>query len=180
MNKASSFSVEAGRSLEPRTAYAFRSGPIADVAVRMLKFHRDERGWLAELFREDELPADNLPVMAYVSQTNPGIVRGPHEHIEQSDFFGFMGPGDFRVKLWDARPQSPTFQNTMILVLGQSQPATLIVPPGVVHAYQNVSSFPGWVFNGPNRLFAGHGKKSPVDEIRHEHLADSPFVFEGD
>jgi dTDP-4-dehydrorhamnose 3,5-epimerase len=156
----------------------FLAGPIDDVIVRDLKFHSDSRGWLTELYREDEAPADALPVMAYVSQTAPGVQRGPHEHVEQSDYFAFLGPGDFWVKLWDARPESATFGRTMSVVLGESRPATLLVPPGVVHAYKNVSSYAGWVFNAPNRLFAGPGKRGPVDEIRHEDRPDSPYVFE--
>ena len=51
----------------------------------------------------------------------------------------------------------------------------MTIPPGVVHAYRNVSDIPGWVFNAPNRLYAGQGKQEPVDEIRHELAADSPY-----
>lgn len=32
-----------------------------------------------------------------------------------------------------------------------------------------------YVFNGPNRLYAGEGKKEPVDEIRHEVAPGSPL-----
>ena len=31
------------------------------------------------------------------------------------------------------------------------------------------------VINLPDRLYAGAGKKGPVDEIRHEDAAESPF-----
>jgi dTDP-4-dehydrorhamnose 3,5-epimerase len=51
----------------------------------------------------------------------------------------------------------------------------LIIPPGVVHAYKNVSSEPGLVFNCPNRLFKGPGRNDRVDEIRHEDDPASPF-----
>jgi dTDP-4-dehydrorhamnose 3,5-epimerase len=51
----------------------------------------------------------------------------------------------------------------------------LVVPAGVVHAYQNVGGVPGWVFNCPNHLYQGPGRKEAVDEIRHENLPDSPF-----
>jgi dTDP-4-dehydrorhamnose 3,5-epimerase len=51
----------------------------------------------------------------------------------------------------------------------------LIIPPGVVHAYRNVGSEPGLVFNCPNRLYRGPGKKEPVDEIRHEDRPDNLF-----
>ena len=47
--------------------------------------------------------------MAYISQTLPGIVRGPHEHNDQTDYFAFIGPSDFELTLWDARAESPTF-----------------------------------------------------------------------
>ena len=58
----------------------------------------DERGWLMEAFRSDEL--EFLPEMAYVSQTLPGVMRGPHEHRDQTDFFVFIGPGVFDLHLW--------------------------------------------------------------------------------
>jgi dTDP-4-dehydrorhamnose 3,5-epimerase len=52
------------------------------------------------------------------------------------------------------------------------------IPPGVVHAYRNVGTVPGLVFNAPNRLYAGHGKKEPVDEIRHEQASPGRFLMD--
>jgi len=75
---------------------------IADVLFRPLRQHADSRGWLVELYREDELAESLHPVMAYVSQTQPGVARGPHEHVDQTDYFAFIGPGDFELVLWDA------------------------------------------------------------------------------
>lgn len=117
-------------------------------------------------------------MMAYVSQTLPGVARGPHEHRWQTDYFAFFGPGDFKLYLWDARPNRPTCGNRQTLIVGQSNPQSVIVPPGVVHAYRNVSEVPGLVFNAPNRLYAGWGKKEPVDEIRHEDRPGSPFLLD--
>lgn len=148
---------------------------IADVLVRPLARHTDGRGWLVELYREDELADALHPVMAYVSQTQPGVARGPHEHVDQSDYFAFIGPGDFELLLWDARPQSPTFGTHTRTLCGESNPCGISIPPGVVHAYRNVSKVPGWVFNAPNRLYAGRHKREPVDEIRHESDANSPY-----
>ena len=82
---------------------AFRDGPIDGVTFRPLAPHKDHRGWLIELYREDELPAEQHPVMAYVSETLPGVARGPHEHVDQTDYFAFLGPGEFLLYLWDAR-----------------------------------------------------------------------------
>ncbi|MBU0985233.1 MAG: dTDP-4-dehydrorhamnose 3,5-epimerase, partial [candidate division Zixibacteria bacterium] len=58
---------------------------------------------------------------------------------------------------------------------GENTPRAVLVPPGVVHAYKNIGTTDGVVYNAPNRLFAGEGRKSPVDEIRHEDDPDSPF-----
>lgn len=156
----------------------FRKGSIDGVIVRPLARFDDARGWLIELFREDELPAPAHPVMGYLSQTLPGIVRGPHEHSEQSDCFAFIGPGDFRLYLWDTRADSPTAGNRQTLLVGESNRQSVVIPPGVVHAYKNVGQVPGLVFNGPNRLYAGEGRKHPVDEIRYEDRPGSPFVMD--
>ena len=148
---------------------------IKDVIVKSLRKHTDDRGWLFELYREDELPETVHPVMAYISQTLPGIVRGPHEHNDQTDYFAFIGPSDFELTLWDARAESPTFGAKSKNIYGASNPCAVTIPPGVVHAYTNIGDQPGWVFNGPNRLYAGHGKNGPVDEIRHELDPESPY-----
>lgn len=134
---------------------------------------QDDRGWLTELFRSDCLEFNNLPQMAYVSQTLPGVVRGPHEHRQQSDLFCFIGPGDFELILWE-KLSNGSYEERY--TLGESKPAAVIVPPGVVHAYKNVSAYPGIVFNAPNKLFAGPGRCYPVDEIRHENELNSDFI----
>ncbi len=148
---------------------------IHGVEVRPLSRHSDERGWLIELFRRDEMDAADVPVMGYLSATLPGVARGPHEHRDQADFFGFAGPSDFELYLWDNRPTSPTYLRHVRFVAGESNPATVLIPPGVVHAYRNVGDVLGFVFNGPNRLYRGEGKQAPVDEIRHEDDPTTPF-----
>jgi dTDP-4-dehydrorhamnose 3,5-epimerase len=113
--------------------------------------------------------------MTYVSSTLPGVTRGPHEHSDQTDGFAFPGPSDFRLFLWDTRPDSPTHGRRWVGTVGTSNPVAVWIPPGVVHAYRNVGDVPGLVFNAPNRLFAGWGKKDPVDEIRHEDAEPGRF-----
>jgi dTDP-4-dehydrorhamnose 3,5-epimerase len=130
---------------------------------------------LCELFRDDDVAKEFQPVMAYISMTQAGIARGPHEHVDQADYFCFLGPSDFKVYLWDKREKSPTFGVRQVRVVGESDPAMVIVPPGVVHAYRNVGQGPGIVFNCPNQLYKGWGRAEPVDEIRHEDDAASPY-----
>src|SRR4051812_28400874 len=75
---------------------------ISGVLIRPLKRYQDARGWLTELFRDDELPDEFRPVMSYLSVTHAGVARGPHEHVDQTDGFAFID-GSYRLYLWDNR-----------------------------------------------------------------------------
>ncbi len=156
----------------------FTKGKIEDVVVYPIKKFVDERGWLAELFRHDEIEEEFYPAMAYISLTEPGVQRGPHEHADQADLFCFIGPSNFKLRLWDNRQDSPTFNNIMTLFVGADNAQAVIIPKGVVHAYKNVGSEKGMVINCPNRLFMGEGKKEEIDEIRHEDDPDTIYQVE--
>ena len=144
---------------------------IDGVVVRKLQDYPDERGSLVEAYRVDEMPDGLVPVMGYASVTKPGVVRGPHEHKEQTDVFVFCGP--FDVHLWDNRKDSPTSGNyTCVPVRFCTQ---VIVPPGVVHAYRCTSDATALVLNFPDQLYKGVNKAEEVDEIRYENNPDSPF-----
>jgi dTDP-4-dehydrorhamnose 3,5-epimerase len=157
---------------------SFKLSDIKGVVVKDIKKYVDERGWLAELYRSDELEESILPQMSYISLTMPGIARGPHEHKYQTDYFCFIGPSDFKIILWDNRKDSLTYLNKTVLFLGENKPSALIVPPGIVHAYKNVGGKNGLVINAANKLFAGKMKKEQIDEIRYENNPDAFFVFD--
>lgn len=156
----------------------FTKGPIEGAVIRPLRKFVDERGWLSELFRHDELEAEFHPAMAYISVTEPGVTRGPHEHVDQADLFCFIGPSNFKIRLWDNRESSPTYRNVVTAFVGADNPASVLVPLGVVHAYRNVGSVGGAVINCPNRLFMGVARSEPIDEIRHEDDPDTIYRIE--
>lgn len=141
------------------------------VVIKPIKRWADQRGWLMELFRDDELPEGFEPVMGYISLTHPGVARGPHEHHSQTDGFVFTS-GVFEVTLWENRPGKERIKE--VYHVGEANPVFMTVPPGVVHAYRNISEDDALVLNFPDKLYAGWGKKEPVDEIRHEDN-DSEF-----
>ena len=144
---------------------------LPGVITKRLKRFTDPRGWLVELYRDDELPAGFKPTMGYLSLTHPGVARGPHEHHEQSDGFVFLS-GTFEITLWENRPGREHIKQ--VIIAGEDDPLFLVVPPGVVHGYRNVGEKDALVLNFPDRLYAGWDKKDPVDEIRHEDT-DSEF-----
>lgn len=150
-----------------------RAVNISGVKIYSLIPKEDDRGWLIELFRSD---GGITPAMGYVSMTKPGVVRGPHEHKHQTDVFVFAGPGLFKVYLWDNRTLSVDCGKRDVVVAGDGYPFQVVVPPGVVHAYKNISSEDGLVMNFPDRLYKGEGYKEDVDEIRYE--GTDQFVVE--
>lgn len=157
----------------------WEKGQIIGVEIKKLVKHVDSRGCLCETFRLDELPNELKPAMSYVSYTEPGICRGPHEHVYQTDIFSFIGPGNFLIRTWDNRKESVTYGNLIEIYGGTDNPVTVIVPPGVVHGYKNISKLErGMVLNFPDKLFMGWGKKEAIDEIRHEDDGSSPFSME--
>ncbi len=149
---------------------------IKGVVIKQLEKFNDDRGWLAEIFRIDEIRYQ--PAMAYVSVTKPNVVRGPHEHKEQSDFFVFVGPGTFALYLWDNRQDSETFEKKQVIEVGEKNPVTVLVPPGVVHGYKCISKEPAYCINLPDKLYKGEFKQEEVDEIRWESAPSSPFKIE--
>jgi dTDP-4-dehydrorhamnose 3,5-epimerase len=154
----------------------FKKDKIHDVVIYPLRKFVDERGWLCELFRHDEIAEEFYPAMSYISITEPHTQRGPHEHVDQADLFCFLGTSNFKLRLWDNREDSPTYRCVMTLFVGADNPQAVIIPKGVVHTYKNVSrTEKGVVINCPNRLYMGAGKKEEVDEIRHEDDPDTIF-----
>jgi dTDP-4-dehydrorhamnose 3,5-epimerase len=164
--------------VEPKSAQeseTFRVGEIDGVAIRELHMFADARGWLFELFRYDELEPEFYPKMAYASSTRPGVQRGPHEHVDQADLFYFIGPSNFRLRMWDNRHDSKTYNHVLTILVGEDNPSSVLIPKGVVHAYRNVGQIDGIVFNCPNQLYMGQNKREPVDEIRHEDHPDTIY-----
>ncbi|MEX0748150.1 MAG: dTDP-4-dehydrorhamnose 3,5-epimerase family protein, partial [Rhodothermales bacterium] len=117
----------------------WQEGEIDGCEIRTLQRFSDDRGWLAEFFRHDELPDQLLPAMGYLSLTRSGVARGPHAHDDQTDVFVFYS-GTFRLYVWDARKYAPTFGRRMRIDVGELFPVVVVIPPGVVHAYRNVGS----------------------------------------
>lgn len=150
---------------------------IEGVKIKKLQKFSDERGWLVEIYRHDEV--DYLPAMSYVSVTKPGVARGPHEHINQSDCFVFVGPGSYKLYLWDRREDSGTKGEHVTIDVGENNPTMVIVPPGVVHGYKCISETEAWCINLPDKLYRGIKKEDEkVDEIRWETDPGSPYKID--
>lgn len=149
---------------------------IDGVIIKKIIKNEDSRGWLAEFYRQDE--TNYRPAMAYISTTKSGVARGPHEHKRQTDGFVFIGPGNFELYLWDKRENSRTENEYVKIQVGESNPVLVVVPPGVVHGYKNISDRDGWCINLPDKLYRGEGKREAVDEIRWENETGAQYKIE--
>lgn len=148
------------------------------VEISRLSRHVDPRGALVELWRSDE--TGHPPAMGYLSLTVPGQTRGPHEHLAQSDWFVFAG-GGVTVRLWENRPRllAERPQPLVLRLTEDLLPVRLLIPPGVVHSYTADGPGPCMVINLPDALYAGPGRRGPVDEVRWEHDPNALFQIDG-
>ena len=161
---------------------------INGVIIKDIEKYSDERGFLIEAFRIDNPEINEIYCiddgtysgvpMSYISSTLPNVSRGPHEHEKQTDVFLFVGSSNFKIRLWDNRPESETYKNKMEIIASFNKPVIVIIPPGVIHGYKNIGKYSGYVLNFPNKLYKGWNKNEEIDEIRWEDDKNSPFTME--
>ena len=77
---------------------------------------------------------------------------GPHEHVDQTDGFAFIGPSDFRLYLWDARPDSPTLGHRTVMTVGASNPRRCGSPRESSTPIAIWETCPAWCSTRPTAL----------------------------
>lgn len=107
---------------------------IADVQLKPLVTHADDRGYFQEIFREDDPFFTRFGQSSY-SITYPGIIKAWHWHQQQDDIWYILG-GMAQVGLHDLREDSPTRGQTDVFYLGEHNRQALFIPHGVAHGYR--------------------------------------------
>jgi dTDP-4-dehydrorhamnose 3,5-epimerase-like enzyme len=95
------------------------------------RLRADSRGWFLKVIdgKEPGLPQHTGEV--YLTMANPGQVRGNHFHHKAREWFTVvMGRAEVLVR-------DPQTQEERSLTLDASVPHTLVVPPGLAHAFKN-------------------------------------------
>jgi dTDP-4-dehydrorhamnose 3,5-epimerase len=69
---------------------------------------------------------------------SPGSISAWHVHQFTTDRL-FASQGLLRIVLYDARPDSSSYERINEFRFGDVRPALLIIPPGVWHGVQNIS-----------------------------------------
>lgn len=111
--------------------------PIDGVLLKEVKNVVYGKGVLTELFR-DEWFEEAFPVRHVTLVTLlPGQTSQWHRHHQQRDIV-FPIRGHIRIGLFDARENSPTQGEGMVMTFNLARPRCLYIPPGVWHSLRNI------------------------------------------
>jgi len=156
--------------------------PIGDSQSKFsLKWNVDPRGSLIEIWRNSWSygPTGNPVSQAYVSVTNPGVVKGWHCHLKQTDRF-FCVRGKVMLVTFDARgaffSDNIDFDYEVTIMDADRNPETVVIPPGVVHGWKALGNEESWVLNMVSHEYDG------TDEWRcdpHSHAFNWNRSFDG-
>ncbi|MEI4790611.1 dTDP-4-dehydrorhamnose 3,5-epimerase family protein [Bacillus sp. FJAT-53060] len=113
---------------------------IDGVQTKKLMKHCDDRGFFAELIRDDE-PMLKRFGQASWSKSFPGVIKAFHYHEKQDDVW-FFPAGHAQVVLYDLREGSPTKGQTDVYYMGEDNPMLLLIPKGVAHGYRVLGETP--------------------------------------
>ena len=135
---------------------------IEGVKIKALHWHNDQRGSLAELVRCDDPELMVVPFgQVYVTTLYPGVVKAWHQHAVQWDRMTCLR-GRVMLGLMDARPDSPTYQQSMRIFLGDRNFSVVLIPAGVWHGLKCISTEEAMVCNVVSTPF----NRDDPDEIR--------------
>jgi len=103
------------------------------VELLPLEQHRDDRGWLSEIFRDDRSPPLR-PCQWNATVSEPNVLRGMHAHFRHRDYLVVVH-GRLSVGLFDIREESATYRSGAIVEVSGDAVSALCVPVGVLHGF---------------------------------------------
>lgn len=118
---------------------------IEGVLVTRLKKVVNPRGHLMEVQRADDSHYSGFG-QAYVTMTNPGVVKAWYRHHKQIDQIALI-KGELLLVLFDTRPESATCNALTEIRIQEDEPQLIRIPPGVWHGFQAVGSDPAFLLH---------------------------------
>lgn len=115
-------------------AEIIESEKIKGVYIVRLQSFPDDRGRFVETYRRTWFPSGQEMVQGNRSDSKPGVLRGIHYHLFQSDFW-YVPSGTSFVGLVDLRASSPTHKGVETLEMGDGNDVGVYIPPGVGHGF---------------------------------------------
>jgi len=141
-----------------------------------LKWHHDQRGSVAEVFRRSwEVDCDQVHAeahgmirQAYISTTLPGVVKGWHLHMKQTDRFVCVR-GRIVLNLCSLMTTSPKV--VQFVLDAERGPRLVTVPPGIAHGWKAIGTQESWVLNLCSQEYDGTDEwrrpahSGPADDV---------------
>ena len=143
-------------------------GNIHGVQIKKIVKHEDERGFFAEILKDNDPFFENIKQTSY-TETLPGVIKAFHYHEKQDDIW-FVSKGKALVVMYDMREDSPTKGMVQDIVTGEDDPMLIFIPEGVAHGYKVLGDNPVCLFYHTTESY---DPKNP-DEGRIPY--DSPAV----
>jgi len=138
---------------------------LPGVRVQDLRKNIDERGFFAEVFREDwrELLGDDKIVQANLSFSYPGMIRAWHRHNRgQVDYFIVL-EGSIKVCAYDDKVGSPTHGQLDEIIASNEKLQVVRIPGHYWHGTKTLGDRASLTVYCVNRLYDA---KSPDEERR--------------
>jgi UDP-2-acetamido-2,6-beta-L-arabino-hexul-4-ose reductase len=104
------------------------------VEVKTLDVKKDERGWLAEVIRKEELVRGKEFGQFMMTTAYPGYVKGNHYHTRKYEWYCVL-KGEAKLALVDINSGEREE-----LLLNENQLKTVRIPPHVSHAIENIGT----------------------------------------
>jgi dTDP-4-dehydrorhamnose 3,5-epimerase len=124
----------------------FNSILIAGVIHKEVKNVIKDNGYLTELFRPEWFDGDAAVKQIFKVMLHPGGLSAWHQHRNTLDRIAVFS-GTLKLVLFDGRKDSPTAGTINEFLLSDLRPGTVIIPAGVWHGVQNISSEPSFLIN---------------------------------
>jgi dTDP-4-dehydrorhamnose 3,5-epimerase len=130
-----------------------RLAPLIDgVVIRPAVTQVDERGTLCEILDARWRVHPAAIVSVYQFTIRPGKIKGWHVHRLHDDRI-FISRGEIRVVLYDARPESKTYELVNEIHRSEVERDLMVIPRGVFHAHQNIGRDDALLVSMPTRAY---------------------------
>jgi len=124
---------------------------IDGVKLKDLKLIPDERGRVMEILRADDEWFEKFG-QVYMTTAYPGVVKAWHYHKLQTDNMAVI-KGMMKVVLYDAREDSPTYEEVNEFFLGEHNFKLIQIPKMVYHGFKCIGAEEAIVINIPTETY---------------------------
>lgn len=138
---------------------------LPGVKVFDLRKILDERGFFAEVFREDwdEFLEGDKAAQVNLSMTHPGVIRAWHRHLRgQVDYFVVI-KGAIKICIYDDEDGSPTNGQLNEIIASSEKPQVVRVPGHYWHGFKVIGYEPALLVYFVTKLY---NYESPDEERR--------------